>query len=135
MVGEAGIISGDNAVLFGTILVPSSDGNMNQYLAGLERLRDLDPSLLFPGHGPMVANPRRLLTRYLKHRKQRHLKVLNAVQSTDGNLDSITIQAYSDTPDAHPNLARDQAYSHLLALEENGNIRWENDKWLFVVGD
>ena len=135
LVGEAGIISGDNAVLFGTILVPSSDGNMNQYLAGLERLRDLDPSLLFPGHGPMVANPRRLLTRYLKHRKQRHLKVLNAVKSTDGNLDSITIQAYSDTPDAHPNLARDQAYSHLLALEENGNIRRENDKWLFVVGD
>ena len=135
LVGEAGIISGDNAVLFGTILVPSSDGNMNQYLAGLERLRDLDPSLLFPGHGPMVANPRRLLTRYLKHRKQRQLKVLNAVQSTDGNLDSITIQAYSDTPDAHPNLARDQAYSHLLALEENGNIRWENEKWLFVVGD
>ena len=48
LVGEAGIISGDNAVLFGTILVPSSDGNMNQYLAGLERLRDLDPRFYFP---------------------------------------------------------------------------------------
>ena len=41
LVGEAGIVSGDNAVLFGTILVPSSDGDMNEYLAGLERLRDL----------------------------------------------------------------------------------------------
>ena len=135
LVGKAGIVSGDNAVLFGTILVPSSDGNMNEYLAGLERLRDLEPSLLFPGHGPMVANPRRLLTRYLKHRNERHSRVLNAVQSSDGSLDSITYQAYADTPDAHPNLARDQTYSHLLALEENGNIRQENGKWLFVKGN
>ena len=64
LVGEAGIISGDNAVLFGTILVPSSDGNMNQYLAGLERLRDLDPSLF--GH-VLWLRTQRLLTRYLKH--------------------------------------------------------------------
>ncbi len=135
LVGKAGIVSGDNAVLFGTILVPSSDGNMNEYLAGLERLRDLDPSLLFPGHGPMVANPTRLLTRYLKHRNERHSRVLNAVQSSDGSLDAITVQAYADTPDAHPNLARDQAYSHLLALQENGNIRQENGKWLFVKGN
>ena len=70
LVGEAGIVSGDNAVLFGTILVPSSDGDMNEYLAGLgtpERLGST--SLLFPGHGPMVANPKRLLTRYLNHVK------------------------------------------------------------------
>ena len=135
LVGEAGIVSGDNAVLFGTILVPSSDGNMNEYLAGLERLRDLDPSLLFPGHGPMVANPRRLLTRYLNHRKKRHLRVLNAVKVMEddggGTLESITREAYADTPDAHPNLAMDQTYSHLLALEESGNIRQGNGIWIF----
>jgi hypothetical protein len=61
--------------------------------------------------------------------------VLNAVQSSDGSLDAITVQAYADTPDAHPNLARDQAYSHLLALEENGNVRQENGKWSFVKGN
>ena len=38
-----------------------------------------------------------------------------------------------DTPDAHPNLARDQAYSHLLALEENGNIRWENENGCLLL--
>ena len=135
LVGEAGIVSGDNAVLFGTILVPSSDGNMNEYLAGLERLRDLDPSLLFPGHGPMVANPRRLLTRYLNHRKERHLRVLNAVKVMEdyggGSLEAITREAYANTPDAHPNLAIDQTYSHLLALEESGNIRQGDGIWIF----
>ena len=63
----------------------------------------------------MVANPE-IIDTIFETRKQRHLKVLNAVQSTD-ELDSI-IQIYSDTPDAHPNLAGIEAYSHLLALEE-----------------
>tara|TARA_B100001113_G_scaffold326802_1_gene299962 strand:- start:1436 stop:2965 length:1530 start_codon:yes stop_codon:yes gene_type:complete len=122
LVGNAGIVSGDNAVLFGTILVPSSDGDMNEYLSGLERLRDLDPPLLFPGHGPMVANPTRLLTHYLKHRKARHSKVLNAVKSGKDDLDSITNEAYADTPDAHPELAKDQTMSHLKALISSGYV-------------
>ena len=135
LVGEAGVVSGDNAVLFGTILVPSSDGDMNEYLAGLERLRDLDPALLFPGHGPMVANPKRLLTHYLNHRKDRHLRVLNAVKSGNRSLDSITREAYENTPEAHPSLAMDQTYSHLLALEKSGEIQQENGNWRFAKGN
>jgi glyoxylase-like metal-dependent hydrolase (beta-lactamase superfamily II)/8-oxo-dGTP pyrophosphatase MutT (NUDIX family) len=122
LVGDAGIVSGDNAVLFGTILVPSSDGDMNEYLRGLERLRDLDPSLLFPGHGPMVANPKRLLKHYLKHRKTRHSRVLNAVRSGHYDLNSITNEAYADTPDAHLGLAKDQTISHLKALISSGDV-------------
>ena len=104
--------------MFGTILVPSSDGDMNEYLAGLERLRDLDPPLLFPGHGPMVANPKRLLTRYLNHRKERHLRVLNAMKSSYGSLDSITREAYADTPDAHPNLAMDFEFWNFMMYHQ-----------------
>ena len=129
LVGRAGIVSGDNAVVFGTILVPSADGDMNEYLSGLERLRDLNPRLLFPGHGPMVANPTRLLNNYLNHRKARHSRVLKAVKSGKGGLDAITSEAYADTPDAHPNLANDQTLSHLIALEKSGEIKKHNGNW------
>tara|TARA_Y100001970_G_scaffold46609_1_gene58832 strand:- start:23360 stop:24877 length:1518 start_codon:yes stop_codon:yes gene_type:complete len=129
LVGEAGIVSGDNAVLFGTILVPSSDGDMNEYLNGLERLRALKPSLLFPGHGPMVANPTRLLDHYLKHRKKRHSRVLNAVKSGNIDLHSITNKAYEDTPDAHPELAKDQTISHLNALISSGEVIYDSGKF------
>ena len=129
LVGRAGIVSGDNAVVFGTILVPSADGDMNEYLSGLERLRDLNPRLLFPGHGPMVANPTRLLNNYLNHRKARHSRVLKAVKSGKGGLDAIASEAYADTPDAHPNLANDQTLSHLIALEKSGEIKKHNGNW------
>ena len=43
--------------------------DMNEYLAGLERPERLRPFTSISRSGPMVANPRRLLTRYLKLRK------------------------------------------------------------------
>ena len=51
LVGDAGIVSGDNVTVIGTILVPSTDGDMNKYLEGLQRMKELNPPLLFPGHG------------------------------------------------------------------------------------
>ena len=54
---------------------------MGAYISGLERIRDLDPKVLFPGHGPLIANPKRVLTEYIEHRKARHQKVLEAVKA------------------------------------------------------
>ncbi len=122
LVGDTGIVSGDNCVVIGTILVPSSDGNMNSYISGLERIRSLEPTMLFPGHGPACTNPPRLLERYIKHRTARHDSVLNAVLSGLSSLEEITLHAYQDTPDAHPILSRDQTLSHLNSLVESEMI-------------
>ena len=122
LASQAGIISGDNAVVVGTILVPSGEGDMNAYLDGLERLRALDSPLLFPGHGPMAANPNRLLTHYIKHRRARHARVLAAVEEGLSDVESIAESAYRDTPQAHPMLAIDQTLSHLYALAQAGEV-------------
>ena len=122
LVGEAGIVSGDNCVVVGTILVPSSDGDMDAYISGLKRIRDLAPPMLFPGHGPASPNPRRLLDRYIRHRSSRHERVLNAVSSGISSLEDIARSAYEDTPDAHPLLSRDQTLSHLRSLVSSGKV-------------
>ena len=64
------VVSGDLAVMVGTILVPSSDGDMDDYLASLERVRDLDAPLLLPAHGPLSPVPEKLLNRYISHRRE-----------------------------------------------------------------
>ena len=125
LVGEAGVVSGDNCTLVGTILVPSGEGDMGAYISGLERIRDLRPKVLFPGHGPLVANPKRVLTEYIEHRKARHQKVLEAVRTGNSDIPSIASAAYSDSPGAHPLLAQDQALSHLKELQRTGDV--END--------
>ncbi len=122
LVGEAGIISADNVAQVGTILVPSGEGCMSEYIQGLYRLRNLSPRLLFPGHGPVVTNPHRLLSHYIKHRESRHEAVFAAVTGGLTELSEIADAAYLDTPDAHPHLKLDQTQSHLNALSKEGRI-------------
>ena len=122
LVGEPGIVSADNCTIVGTILVPSSDGDMGAYISGLERLRDLEPHKLFPGHGPFIPNPRRTIDEYISHRMSRHNMVLHAVRSGKTSLRDIAKSTYSDTPDANLALAEDQVLSHLKELVRSGEV-------------
>ena len=106
----------------GTILVPSGEGDMTAYIAGLHRLRELNANLLFPGHGPVVTNPEKLLTHYITHREKRHESVFRAWQSGLREIGELSHAAYVDTPDAHPMLKVDQTMSHLDALRNEGRI-------------
>ena len=119
---EAGIISADNVVQVGTILVPSGEGDMTQYIEGLKRLLAMNAKLLFPGHGPVVTNPTKLITHYIKHREKRHEAVFSAWQSGLREIEELSQAAYADTPDAHPMLKIDQTMSHLDALRNEGRI-------------
>jgi glyoxylase-like metal-dependent hydrolase (beta-lactamase superfamily II) len=116
--------------LVGTILVPSSDGDMNQYISDLYRIRELSPSMLFPGHGPLVANPERLLSRYIDHREERHNRVLEAVRSGRKRLEEIAKESYSDTPEANKMLSEDQTLSHLKSLMKSGLVSMSDDCYI-----
>ena len=127
LISKSGLLSADNVTMVGTILVPSADGDMPQYMNGLERLSALNPNLLFPSHGPVCAAPMRLLSRTLKHRMERHSKVLNAVKGGLNRLEDIALSAYKDAPDAPESLVRDQTLSHLRGLVKEGLVIEEGD--------
>ena len=131
LVGDAGIISGDNVTVIGTILVPSSDGDMNEYIEGLRRIKHISPPLLFPGHGPFSANPEKLLERDIRHRSNRHKLVLEAVKNNLTDLESIAKKSYEDSPQAHPRLMIDQTLSHLKGHIKSGDIYFNNGKYSF----
>ena len=127
--GEVGIISGDMAVMIGTILVPPNDGDMAQYIASLEKIRDLKPPMLFPSHGPLSPVPERLLNHYITHRKSRHARVLDAINNGINEISTIADYAYEDTPNAHPILKVDQTLSHLHTHERDGNVKQIQGNW------
>ena len=122
LVSQAGIISADNVVQVGTILVPSGEGDMTAYIEGLYRLRDYNANLLFPGHGPVVTNPNKQISHYIEHREKRHEAVFTAWQNGMREIEELSHAAYADTPDAHPMLKIDQTMSHLDALRKEGRI-------------
>jgi glyoxylase-like metal-dependent hydrolase (beta-lactamase superfamily II)/8-oxo-dGTP pyrophosphatase MutT (NUDIX family) len=127
LISKSGLLSADNVTMVGTILVPSADGDMHQYMNGLERLHALNPNLLFPSHGPVCAAPMRVLSRTLKHRKERHSKVLNAVNMGLNRLADIAMSDYKNVPDAPESLVLDQTLSHLRGLVKEGLVVEEGD--------
>lgn len=53
-------------------------GCVQDYLASLERIRELDPSILYPTHGPPIQDPQVVLNRYRRHRLERLRQVEEA---------------------------------------------------------
>jgi len=118
------LLSGDNVVGFGSVLIDPVDGNMRDYLASLERMRALpNLSVLFCGHGPPVANPYEKIDGYIKHRLERERMILDAVREGASTPKEIVARAYTDvSPKAHA-MAERAVMAHLEKLEADGSVK------------
>ena len=117
------LISGDNIVGFGSVLIDPADGNMRDYLDSLERMRALpNLSVLFGGHGPAVANPYEKIDEYISHRRQREELILAAVRDGASSPKEIVTRAYLDvSPKAHA-MAERAVLAHLEKLAADGLV-------------
>ena len=118
-----GLITGDNIVGYGSVLIDPPEGNMRDYLDSLQRLRALpNLSVLFGGHGPAVANPYEKIDEYIAHRLQREELILAAVREGATTAKEIVARAYTDvSPKAHA-LAERAVLAHLEKLEADGLV-------------
>lgn len=118
------LITGDCVVGFGTVVIAPPEGNMNDYLASLERYLAL-PRLtgLLPGHGPILANARERIEQYIAHRLQREAQIFEAVSEGAESVPQIVAQVYTDVPQAMHQLAELSVRAHLERLEGLGRVR------------
>lgn len=77
------LIAGDLVAGRGTTIVYPPQGEMAAYLASLERLRELAPAVILPGHGPALTDGAAVLERLIQHRRWREQRVIEAL-STEG---------------------------------------------------
>lgn len=112
------LILGDMVAGVGSILIASPDGEMGAYLSSLERLKALLPAVLYPAHGPTITEAVPKLEHYLRHRRLRERKILDAVGREPCALSAIVPLAYDDTPEHLWPLAEYAAQAHLLHLQK-----------------
>jgi glyoxylase-like metal-dependent hydrolase (beta-lactamase superfamily II)/8-oxo-dGTP pyrophosphatase MutT (NUDIX family) len=117
------LLTGDNIVGLGSVLIDPDEGSVRDYLATLERYRAL-PRLvaLFCGHGPAVANPFAKIEEYVAHRLMREREVLAAVRAGATTPEEIVARAYADVHTKMQALAARAVLAHLLKLEEDGLV-------------
>ena len=122
------LISGDIVAGVGTIVIDPPEGNMRDYLATLERLEELAPTALFPGHGPTIRGAVAKLNQYRRHRLWREERVLKAWREGIEDPAEMIEKVYEDVPAvAHP-LAVRQIMAHIEHLQHRGEILAPGEK-------
>ncbi len=124
------LITGDNIVGLGSVLIDPPEGNMSDYIASLRRLRSIEGlSVLFGGHGPAMANPYTKIDEYINHRLDRERKILDAVHSGATEPPAIVARVYTDVPPKLHNLAERAVLAHLEKLQQDGLVSEKNGHW------
>lgn len=117
------LISGDNIVGLGSVLIDPPEGNMRDYLDSLSRMRALpNLSVIFGGHGPAIANPCEKLDEYIAHRRDRERNILSALRDGATTPKEIVARVYTDvSPKAHA-MAERAVLAHLEKLQADGLV-------------
>jgi glyoxylase-like metal-dependent hydrolase (beta-lactamase superfamily II) len=117
------LITGDNIVGFGSVLIDPADGDMRDYLKSLERMRALpNLSVLFGGHGPAVATPYQKIDQYISHRLEREQNILEAFRGGATTPKEIVAQVYTDVSPKAYAMAERAVMAHLQKLREDGKV-------------
>jgi ribonuclease/clavin/mitogillin len=121
-VDRGSLIAGDMVSAVSTIVIDPPEGDMQDYLASLSRLRELDLVTLFPAHGPAIADPTTKLTDLIEHRLWREEKILEAWKSGLREPRAMLPTVYADVPERAWPLAERQIEAHLEHLRRAGRL-------------
>lgn len=112
------LFTGDTVLGFGTTTIFLPDGNMNDYIASLEKLVRLRPVSIHPGHGPVREDAIELLEEYIEHRRGRERQVSAGWRAGARSPLELRKSIYPDLDDSLHHAAELQIEAHLEALRE-----------------
>lgn len=127
------LLTGDNVVGLGSVLIDPPEGEMAVYLDSLQQMGALpNLSLLLGGHGPAIACPYKKIDEYIAHRLEREKSILNAVRDGLARPHEIVSRVYTDVPaKAHP-MAERAVLAHLEKLQAENLVHHDNGEWRII---
>jgi len=117
------LISTDNVVGTGTVVIAEPEGNMRQYLETLEKLRNL-PNLkhLCGSHGSAIFDAKGKIEEYISHRLEREKQVIEAVKNGAETPEEIVEKVYLGLKPELFRLATASVSAHLTKIRAENLI-------------
>ena len=108
------LLSSDNVVGAGTVVIAPPEGNLTDYLRSLERMKNL-PNLrhLAGSHGSAIFDARGRIEEYIAHRLERERQVLAAIDQGARTASEITALVYEGLNPTLVPLAEKSVEAHL----------------------
>lgn len=121
---SAELYSGDLIAGEGTVVI-GRDGELEDYLASLRGLLSLDLRRIYPGHGPVIDQPRERIEEYIAHRHARERALVQAL--TTGPLTTMQLvrAVYTEVDERLYAVAAQTVEAHLRKLIRDGTVRAE----------
>jgi glyoxylase-like metal-dependent hydrolase (beta-lactamase superfamily II)/8-oxo-dGTP pyrophosphatase MutT (NUDIX family) len=117
------LLSSDNVVSAGTVVIAPPEGDMSDYLNSLERMKNL-PNLRFlcGSHGAAVFDAARKIEEYISHRLERERQVLEAFKGGTKTPEEIARIVYQNLNPLIFPLAVKSVEAHLAKLKRENLI-------------
>jgi glyoxylase-like metal-dependent hydrolase (beta-lactamase superfamily II) len=97
-------------------------GSLADYMASLRRLRALDLTVLYPGHGPEVEDPQAKIAEYLAHRQEREDRLVAALERGQRSKAALLAEVWDDVPTELRGPAAIAMEAHLEKLADEGRL-------------
>lgn len=120
---ERALFSGDHIMGWSTTVIGPPDGNMRDYFASLQRVRDLAPAVLWPTHGSPVTDTAPFIDEFVQHRLAREAAVLAAVRGGITMVPDMVRRLYAGVDEKLHKAAGRSVLAHLIKLVDDGLVR------------
>jgi len=123
---ENAVFSADCILGEGTAVFES----LYHYMKSLEKILQLKPDVIYPGHGPVIEDPIPKIEFYIKHRLAREEQILSCVRGSNGvtSMD-IVKTVYKETPEKLWRAAQVNVGHHLEKLLEERKVIKLGEVW------
>jgi glyoxylase-like metal-dependent hydrolase (beta-lactamase superfamily II) len=96
--------------------------SLKSYMRSLKLTKNLDVSLVSPGHGKNIENPQTLIDQFLKHHEDRKEKILTILSGTEKTKWEISCILFGELQIREIYLGLSEVEGHLELLEEEGKV-------------
>ena len=116
------VFVGDVVMGWSTSLVSPPDGDMTDFLTSCTRLKALNASVLYSGHGAPITAPNARLDELITHRNARTAAILQALTDGPADIDRLVRRVYSGLAAGLHAAAARNVFAHLIALHSEGRV-------------
>lgn len=128
------LFTGDHVMQLSTVVINPPDGDMAAYIASLKALAPRELEWLAPGHGFLMAHPRRAMEAIVAHRLKRESKVVDGLKALGPvDADALLARVYDDVKPQLLAMAMRSLRAHLFKLRDDGRVRESAGRWEWVA--
>ncbi len=123
------MIAGDMISTVATIMIDPPEGHMATYMHSLQRLLDTEMTTIYPSHGPAAPNGKRVVEKFIKHRRRRQSTLASALAAGPSTVEELLPTVYWDVKEAMYPYAERSLLAGLEMLVEQGKASEADGVW------